>query len=104
MKRLIQEAGRRGIKLLFGMGLFSSGSDQIIRADPAVRGRNPAGQPLDHVMCGATEKAWSYVEKILEHRLVPLRFGGVISSRRSSAGAIARTAARSTARSVIMFV
>src|SRR5215831_8631448 len=52
-----KERAARGIKLLFGMGLFSWGYDQIIRADPAVRGRNQAGQPLDHVMCGATEKA-----------------------------------------------
>ena len=39
VRRLISEARRRGIQLLFGMGLFSWGYDQIIRADPAVRGR-----------------------------------------------------------------
>jgi hypothetical protein len=77
VNRLIQEGARRGIKLLFGMGLFSWGYDQIIRADPAVRGRNKAGQPLDHVMCGATEKAWGYVEKILDTALSHFDFGGV---------------------------
>jgi hypothetical protein len=77
VKRLIDEAGRRGITYLFGMGLFSWGYDQIIRADPAVRGRNKAGQPLDHVMCGATEKAWGYVEKILDSALSRFNFGGV---------------------------
>jgi hypothetical protein len=77
VNRLIEAAAQRGIKLLFGMGLFSWGYDQIIRADPAVRGRNKAGQPLDHVMCGATEKAWSYVEKILDTALSTFNFGGV---------------------------
>jgi hypothetical protein len=77
VKRLIREASSRGIKLIFGMGLFSWGYDQIIRADPAVRGKNKAGQPLDHVMCGATEKAWSYVEKILDTALSSFEFGGV---------------------------
>jgi hypothetical protein len=77
VKRLIREAQRRGIKLLFGMGLFSWGYDQIIRADPSVRGRNKSGQPLDHVMCGATEKAWGYVEKILDTALSQFDFGGV---------------------------
>ena len=77
VKRLIGEARRRGIQLLFGMGLFSWGYDQIIRADPAVRGKSKSGQPLDHVMCGATEKAWGYVEKILDTALGKFDFGGV---------------------------
>ena len=77
VRRLIREAKQRGITYLFGMGLFSWGYDQIIRADPAVRGRSKAGQPLDHVMCGATEKAWSYVEKILDTALSNFDFGGV---------------------------
>ena len=77
VRRLISEARRRGIQLLFGMGLFSWGYDQIIRADPAVRGRSKSGQPLDHVMCGATEKAWGYVEKILDTALGNFDFGGV---------------------------
>ena len=56
-------AGERGMKYLFGMGLFSWGYDQILKADPAVQGRSKAGQPLPHVMCGAKEKAWGYVQK-----------------------------------------
>ncbi|MGC8644059.1 MAG: hypothetical protein ACP5XB_29720, partial [Isosphaeraceae bacterium] len=77
VKRLIREAERRGITYLFGMGLFSWGYDQIIRADPSVRGKSKSGQPLDHVMCGATEKAWSCVEKILDTALDNFGFGGV---------------------------
>src|SRR5271157_4166555 len=77
VRRLIREASQRGITYLFGMGLLSWGYDQIIRTVPAVRGRNKAGQPLDHVMCGATEKAWSYVEKILDTALSNFDFGGV---------------------------
>lgn len=75
--RLIEEGKRRGLKFLFGMGLFSWGYDQIIRADPSIRGRDRAGKPMDHVMCGATEKAWGYVEKILDTAMSRFDFGGV---------------------------
>ena len=101
VRRLIDGSqASRGITYLFGMGLFSWGYDQIIRADPAVRGKNKAGQPLDHVMCGATEKAWSYVEKILDTALVEVSTSaGSISSRPTWAGAIALPAGGSTAPS-----
>jgi hypothetical protein len=77
VQRLIREAGQRGIKYLFGLGLFSWGYDQIIRADPAVRGKSKSGQPLDHVLCGATDRAWKYVEKILDAALSDFDFCGV---------------------------
>jgi hypothetical protein len=77
VNHLIEEADRRGLKYLFGMGLFSWGYDQIIRADPSVRGKDKAGKPLDHVMCGATERAWGYVERILDAALSRFDFGGV---------------------------
>jgi len=75
--RLIKAASERGMKYLFGMGLFSWGYDQIVKADPAVQGRSKAGQPLAHVMCGAKDKAWAYVQKILDLALSEFEFSGV---------------------------
>ena len=77
VNRLIKAAGERGMKYLFGLGLFSWGYDQILKADPAVQGRSKAGQPIPHVMCGAKDKAWGYVQKILDYALSQFDFCGV---------------------------
>lgn len=77
VERILAAAKERGLKYLFGMGLFSWGYDEIIKADPEVQGHNAAGQPLQHVMCGAKEKAWKYVEKILDLALTEFDFAGV---------------------------
>ncbi len=77
VKQLLQAAAQRGLKYLFGMGLLSWGYDAIIQADPTVQGHSATGQPLDHVMCGAQEKSWSYVEKILDTALSEYDFAGV---------------------------
>jgi hypothetical protein len=59
------------------MGLFTWGFDEIIRRDPEVCGKDTAGKPHPHAMCGAKEKAWKYVEKILDCALGQFDFGGV---------------------------
>ncbi len=66
VQRLIAAAKERGLKTLFGLGLFTWGFDEIIRQDPEVRGKDRAGKPHAHAMCGAKEKAWKYVEKIID--------------------------------------
>jgi hypothetical protein len=75
--KIFKAADERGIKILFGMGLFTWGYDKIIEHDPAVRGVDPSGNPHAHAMCGAKEKAWEYVEKILDCALSNFNFGGV---------------------------
>jgi len=77
INKLFKAAEERGIKPIFGMGLFTWGYDQIIRHDPEVRGFDPAGNPHSHAMCGAKEKSWKYVEKILDSALSEFNFGGV---------------------------
>jgi hypothetical protein len=77
VRRIIAAAAERGMKYVFGLGLFSWGYDAIIKADPAVQGRNKLGQPLEHAMCGAREKAWRYVEKIVDIALSEFDFCGV---------------------------
>jgi len=77
VNRLIEAAKERGMKLMFGMGLLTWGYDQIIAHDPEVRGSDAEGNPSAHAMCGAKEKAWGYVEKILDCALSEFDFGGV---------------------------
>ncbi len=74
---LIAAAKQRGLKTMFGLGLFTWGFDEIIRKDPEVRGKDRSGQPHAHAMCGAKEKAWKYVEKILDCALGEFDFAGV---------------------------
>jgi hypothetical protein len=77
LKRLFKAASDRGIKMVLPMGLFTWGYDKIIEADPEVRGQDEAGNPHPHAMCGAKEKAWTYVEKIIDCAMERYEFGGV---------------------------
>jgi hypothetical protein len=51
--QLPQAARQPGLRLVLGLGTYSWGYDQIIAADPAVRGKNPDGTPHAHAMCDA---------------------------------------------------
>ena len=72
VKQLSRRPSDRGMKVTFGLGLMSWGYDRIIQADPAVK-----GTARTHAMCGASEKSWRYVEKILDCALSEFDFGGV---------------------------
>jgi hypothetical protein len=77
INRLIEAAGRRGLKLVLGLGTYSWGYDKIIEADPPVRGKGPSGEPHPHAMCDANPKAFGYVKKIIDFALSEFDFGGV---------------------------
>ena len=63
VRELLKAAAKRDMHFMFGFGLFSWGYDEIIEADPPVRGVDHTGNPHPHAMCGAKEKSWTYVEK-----------------------------------------
>jgi hypothetical protein len=77
IRRLIEAAHERGMKLVLGLGTYSWGYDKIIEADPAVRGKDPAGKPHPHAMCDANPKSFAYVKKIIDFVLSEFDFGGV---------------------------
>ena len=77
VRKLLKAAADRDMHFMFGLGLFSWGYDEIIRADPSVRGVDHNGAPHSHAMCGAKEKSWKYVEKILDYALNNFDFHGV---------------------------
>lgn len=74
---LFATAAERGIRLCLPLGLMTWGWDRIIVEDPEVRGLDAAGKPHPHAMCGAKEKSWGYIEKLLNTMFARHDFGGV---------------------------
>lgn len=74
---VLRAARDRGLRLNLGFGAYSWGYDNIIAADPSVRGKNPDGSPHPHAMCDANPKSFEYVQRILDFVLGEYEFGGV---------------------------
>ncbi len=70
VRRVAEEAKVCGIKLLYGLGVYSWGFDRIIEADPAVRGPNP------HAMCASREESRVWMEKVVDYLLTEFDFDG----------------------------
>ena len=60
VRRILKAAHRRGIKVIYGLGVYSWGFDKIIEHDPAVKGPNP------HAMCASKEESWQWQKKIID--------------------------------------
>jgi len=57
---LIEEAHRRNIKVLSGLGVYSWGFEEIIKADPEVARTSPLA------MCASEPKAWDWMAKVID--------------------------------------
>lgn len=66
VERVLQAARARGIEMVLPLGVFTWGYGRIIRDDPAVRGLDDRGQPHPHAMCGARDRAWGYLERLID--------------------------------------
>ncbi len=77
LRRLFKEAEKRGIGMVLPLGLFTWGYDRIITEDPEVRGKDEQGNPHAHAMCGAKEKSWTYIEKLIDTAMSQFEFAGV---------------------------
>ena len=75
--KVIRAAEKRGLGLSLPLGLMTWGYDRIIREDPSVRGKDQDGNPHAHAMCGAKEKSWAYVEKIIDTMFAQHEFAAV---------------------------
>lgn len=65
VRKVIQAAHHRGLKLICGMGVYSWGFDDIIKKHPEVAGKNQQ-YPNEHVMCGSTEESWKWQRKLVD--------------------------------------
>ncbi len=77
LERLFTEARKRNIGMILPLGLFTWGYDRIIREDAEVRGKDEKGHPHAHAMCGAKERSWGYIEKLIDAALSQFDFAGV---------------------------
>ncbi len=60
VRRILKAARQRGIKIVYGLGVYSWGFDKIIQHDPAVKG------PNIHAMCGSREESWQWQKKVID--------------------------------------
>jgi len=77
LERVFKEARKRDIGMILPLGLFTWGYDRIIAEDPEVRGKDQEGKPHAHAMCGAKERAWAYIEKLIDTAMSQFDFAGV---------------------------
>jgi hypothetical protein len=70
VRRILEAAHARGVKVLYGLGLYSWGYDAIIRANPDVRGTNP------HAMCGSREASHQAMRDLIDHVTGSFDFDG----------------------------
>jgi hypothetical protein len=65
LKRFVDAAHARGLKILSGVGVYSWGFDEIIRQVPGVaRGHQ-------HAMCSFSEEAWDWQRRVLDFLMEP---------------------------------
>ncbi|MFA6107979.1 MAG: hypothetical protein WDA75_04330 [Candidatus Latescibacterota bacterium] len=77
VEQVLAGARDRDIRLVLPLGVFTWGYDRIIREDPEVRGQDDQGRPHPHAMCGARERAWSYLERLVDAFFDRHEFGAV---------------------------
>lgn len=70
VRAILREAHRCGIKVLYGLGVYSWGFDEIIAHDAKVRGPNP------HAMCGSHSASKRWMEKVADYLLDEFDFDG----------------------------
>lgn len=68
--KILKEAQQCGVKVLYGLGVYSWGFDKIIAHDPTVRGTNP------HAMCASKSTSRRWMEKIVDFLLAEFDFDG----------------------------
>jgi hypothetical protein len=77
VQQVLAGARSRGIRMVLPLGVFTWGYDRIIREDPEVRGQDDQGRPHRHAMCGARERAWTYLERLVDAFFEQHEFGAV---------------------------
>lgn len=60
VKQVLDAARQRDIKVLYGLGVYSWGFDEVIEVDQKVRGTN------HHAMCAASAQSWEWMKKVVD--------------------------------------
>jgi hypothetical protein len=73
--RLISAAHAKGVRVLSGLGVYSWGFDEILRAHPNLsRGNEPA-------MCGSEEESWEWMRRVIDFVFTRFSIDGVSMQR-----------------------
>ena len=70
VRRLLDGAHKRGVRVLYGLGLYSWGFDKIIAETPEVQGSNPAA------MCASRSASHAVMERLVDYLLGQYDFDG----------------------------
>lgn len=70
VNRILKAAHERGIKVNYGLGVYSWGFDEIIKNCPDVRGPNPGA------MCGSSPRSWEWMKKVMDFILAEFDIDG----------------------------
>lgn len=60
VEKLISDAHRRNVRVYSGLGLYSWGFDEIIRANPKLSRGNA------HAMCASEPESWGWMQKVID--------------------------------------
>ena len=71
VERLIEDAHREGIRVLSGLGVYSWGFDEIIRANPKLNRGNP------RAMCASEPESWTWMRKVVDFVFARFPIDGV---------------------------
>lgn len=63
VERIQKAVHDRGMNLLYGMGVYSWGFDEIIANNPGIQGTNP------HAMCFSSPESFEWMKKVLDYVL-----------------------------------
>lgn len=69
--KLIDLAHERGVRVISGLGVYSWGFDQILRANPGLMKGNA------HAMCGSDEASWEWMRKVIDFVFTRFPIDGV---------------------------
>jgi hypothetical protein len=71
VERLIADAHRHGIRVLSGLGIYSWGFDEILKANPSLMKGNA------NAMCGSEEASWGWMQRVIDYVFTRFPIDGV---------------------------
>jgi hypothetical protein len=71
VERLIEDAHKSGIRVVSGLGIYSWGFDEILKANPQLAKSNQS------TMCGSDEESWTWMRKVIDFVFTRFPIDGV---------------------------
>jgi hypothetical protein len=71
VEKLIGAAHAKGLRVLSGLGVYSWGFDEILRANPSLMKSNV------HAMCGSEDASWEWMQKVIDYVFTRFPIDGV---------------------------